>query len=78
MYPSTWLIENNLEDVAFALERLEDEDDHHALTTTEMPSPSTSSFLNALVLPLASQPPSASVHGGRVALGRGSQPLVPT
>ena len=63
--------ENNLEDGALVLERLEDEplgdDDHQAAAAAKMPPPR---------LPPASQTPSASVCGGRAAPGRGSRPLV--
>lgn len=65
--------ENNLEDGALVLERLEDEllgdDDHQEAAAAEMPPPR---------LPLASQTPSASVRGGRAAPGRGLRPLVAT
>lgn len=65
--------ENNLEDGALVLERLEDEllgdDDHQEAAAIEMPPPH---------LPLASQTPSASVCGGRATPGRGLRPLVAT
>ena len=77
--------ENNLEDGAMVLERLEDEllddDDGDRVTaaTTEMPPPSSSSVWPIPPVPFfppASQTPSSC--GGRVAIRRGSRPLPPT
>ena len=77
--------ENNLDDGAMVLERLEaellgdDDGDHVTTVTTEMPTPPSSSvrpIQPVPVFPPASQPPSS--RGDRVAIGRDSRPLPPT
>jgi hypothetical protein len=68
-------LEANLENGAITLEHLEAEilGSHDGDHAAEMPLPSTSRFLDAMALPLASQP--RTLHGAHVAPNRVPRPL---